>query len=73
MNDLKHNSSQNASRIDPAIAGDSNLVSALRTRSAAAFAEFHAIYSKRLCRTIIAITKSPEDAEDVLQKTFLRT
>jgi RNA polymerase sigma-70 factor (ECF subfamily) len=37
-----------------------------------AFAQLHATYSPRLYRTIIAITKNPEDAEDALQETFLR-
>ena len=37
-----------------------------------AFEELHAIYSQRLYRTIVAITKNPEDAEDALQDTFLR-
>jgi RNA polymerase sigma-70 factor, ECF subfamily len=39
---------------------------------ATAFAELHAIYSRRLYSTILAITKHPEDAEDALQDTFLR-
>ena len=37
-----------------------------------AFEELHANYSRRLYRTIVAITKNPEDAEDALQDTFLR-
>ena len=37
-----------------------------------AFAELHSTYSRRLFRTIIAITKNREDAEDALQDTFLR-
>lgn len=36
------------------------------------FEELHSIYSRRLYRTIVAITKHPEDAEDALQDTFLR-
>jgi RNA polymerase sigma-70 factor (ECF subfamily) len=36
------------------------------------FEELHANYSRRLYRTIVAITKNPEDAEDALQDTFLR-
>jgi RNA polymerase sigma-70 factor (ECF subfamily) len=38
----------------------------------ATFEQLHAIYSRRLYRTIAAITKNPEDAEDALQDTFLR-
>lgn len=34
--------------------------------------ELHARYSSRLYKTILSITKSPEDAEDALQETFLR-
>jgi RNA polymerase sigma-70 factor (ECF subfamily) len=51
---------------------NNNIVSAVRAGSPAAFAEIHAIYSRRLYRTILAITKSPEDAEDALQDTFMR-
>lgn len=32
----------------------------------------YALYSKRLYRSILAITKNPQDAEDALQDTFLR-
>jgi RNA polymerase sigma-70 factor, ECF subfamily len=35
-------------------------------------AELHATYSRRLHKTIVAITKNLEDAEDALQETFLR-
>ena len=35
-------------------------------------AELHALYSRRLYKTIVAITKNHEDAEDILQDTFLR-
>ena len=55
-----------------AIARDDEIVSAVRAGSPGAFAELHAIYSRRLYKTIIAITRNPEDAEDVLQETFLR-
>lgn len=34
--------------------------------------ELYVAYSRRLYRTILAITKNREDAEDVLQETFLR-
>jgi RNA polymerase sigma-70 factor (ECF subfamily) len=37
-----------------------------------AFAKLYTIYSKRLYRTIIAITRDSQDAEDALQETFLR-
>ena len=48
------------------------IVSGPHTDSLLAFEELHAIYSRRLYRTIVAITKNPEDAEDALQDTFLR-
>jgi RNA polymerase sigma-70 factor (ECF subfamily) len=34
--------------------------------------ELHAVYSSPLYRTILRITKNPDDAEDALQETFLR-
>src|ERR1700743_1231076 len=48
------------------------LVTAVQVGIPEAFAQLHAIYSSRLYKTIIAITKSPEDAQDALQETFLR-
>lgn len=51
---------------------DKELVSAAQAGSPGAFAELHALYSRRLYKTIVAITKNSEDAEDVLQETFLR-
>jgi RNA polymerase sigma-70 factor, ECF subfamily len=40
--------------------------------SPAEFQKLYALYSRRLYATILAITKHPQDAEDVLQDTFLR-
>ena len=48
------------------------LVTAIQVGVPEAFAQLHAIYSPRLYKTIIAITKNPEDAQDALQETFLR-
>jgi RNA polymerase sigma-70 factor, ECF subfamily len=48
------------------------LVTAVQAGVPGAFAQLYAIYSPRLYRTAIAITKNPEDAQDVLQETFLR-
>jgi hypothetical protein len=48
------------------------LVTAVHTGAPEAFAQLYAIYSPRLYRTITAITKNPEDAQDALQETFLR-
>jgi RNA polymerase sigma-70 factor, ECF subfamily len=51
---------------------DAELVSAAKAGSANAFTELQSHYSRRLYRTIYAITKNREDAEDALQDTFLR-
>ena len=48
------------------------LVTAVQAGAPDAFAQLYAIYSPRLYRTITAITKNPEDAQDALQETFLR-
>ena len=49
-----------------------DLVSAFRAGSSAAFEEIQKLYSKRLYKQIVSITRSHEDAEDALQDTFLR-
>jgi RNA polymerase sigma-70 factor (ECF subfamily) len=49
-----------------------SIMAAPNARWPVTFEELHAIYSRRLYRTIVAITKNPEDAEDALQDTFLR-
>jgi RNA polymerase sigma-70 factor, ECF subfamily len=54
------------------LARDNDFESQARVGSPCAFAELHAVYSQRLYRTALAITKNPEDAEDALQETFLR-
>jgi RNA polymerase sigma-70 factor (ECF subfamily) len=51
---------------------DDPLVTAVQAGVPEAFAQLHAIYSPRLYRTIIRITKNPDDAQDALQETFLR-
>jgi RNA polymerase sigma-70 factor, ECF subfamily len=53
-------------------AADRDLVSAVRAGSSDAFQKLHSTYSKRLYRTILNITKNPQDAEDALQNAFLR-
>lgn len=58
--------------MEQAIAPRDEIVSASEAGSPVTFEELHAIYSRRLYRTIVAITKNPEDAEDALQDTFLR-
>lgn len=51
---------------------DEQLVLAARAGSHAAFGELQRIYSGRLYKRILSITRSREDAEDALQDTFLR-
>lgn len=51
---------------------DLALVAAAQSGSAAAFAELREVYSPRVYRTIFAITKNHEDAEDASQDAFLR-
>jgi RNA polymerase sigma-70 factor, ECF subfamily len=48
------------------------LVAAARSGSAAAFAELTEIYTQRVYRKLLIITRNHEDAEDALQDTFLR-
>ena len=49
-----------------------HLVSAARSGSSVAFAELREIYSPRIYRQLLAITRNKEDAEDALQDAFLR-
>jgi RNA polymerase sigma-70 factor, ECF subfamily len=51
---------------------DAELVSAALTGSSDAFAELQRLYSRQLYITIFRITRNREDAEDLLQDTFLR-
>ena len=48
------------------------ILTAPRTGSTMAFDELQKVYSSRLFKTILRITKNWEDAEDALQDTFLR-
>jgi RNA polymerase sigma-70 factor, ECF subfamily len=51
---------------------DDQLVKEAQAGLPGAFAELYATYSPRLYKTILSITRNPEDAEDALQNTFLR-
>ena len=62
----------NLGTADRAMVKDDDVVSAAQAGSPEAFRKLHALYSRRLYRTILAITKDPQDAEDGLQNTFLR-
>jgi RNA polymerase sigma-70 factor (ECF subfamily) len=48
------------------------LVKAVQAGVPGAFSKLYTIYSPRLYRTIFAITRNAEDAQDALQETFLR-
>lgn len=72
MNGAEQTTSLNVETMERAVAPHDKIVSAPQACSSATFEELHVIYSRRLYRTIVAITKNPEDAEDALQDTFLR-
>ena len=48
------------------------LVVAARAGSSAAFEELQKLYSNRLYKRILSMTRNHEDAEDALQDTFMR-
>src|SRR5215469_10970485 len=52
--------------------GDAELLAALQAGSSAAFEELQKVYSNRLYRRILSITRNHADAEDALQDTFMR-
>ena len=51
---------------------DEQLVTAAQAGSTSAFTELLNLYSRRVYRTILSITKNKEDAEDALQDCFLK-
>lgn len=51
---------------------DQELLVAARAGSAAAFEGLQKLYSNRLYKRILSITRNHEDAEDALQDTFMR-
>jgi RNA polymerase sigma-70 factor (ECF subfamily) len=72
MNGANHGALPNRHAEEREVAQVSEIVFAAQAGSPGAFAELYALYSRRLYRTIIAITRNSEDAEDALQETFLR-
>ena len=74
MNSTNHNHAPllEVHNIEGVPGRDQGIGSAVQSASHLATAELHAAYSRRLYKTILAITKNPEDAEDALQETFLR-
>jgi RNA polymerase sigma-70 factor (ECF subfamily) len=67
-------SHNNVSRVDDHTIplSDQHLILAARSNCQAAFNELWDLYSRRVYRTILSITKNPQDAEDALQDSFLR-
>jgi RNA polymerase sigma-70 factor, ECF subfamily len=72
MNGENHSALLNVHTIMRPVLRDNEIVSAVQAGSCEAFTELYALYSRRLYKTIIAITRDPADAEDALQETFLR-
>jgi RNA polymerase sigma-70 factor (ECF subfamily) len=72
MNGENHSTLSNVHTMNRLGGQDCEIVSAAQAGSCEAFAELYALYSRRLYKTIIAITRDPADAEDGLQETFLR-
>lgn len=62
----------NSLPVQEMFAAGNEIVAEARAGSSKAFAELYALYSRRLYKTIFAITKHPEDTEDALQETFMR-
>jgi RNA polymerase sigma-70 factor (ECF subfamily) len=57
---------------DTATPSDQHLVVAARSGCRAAFNELWDLYSRRVYRTTLSITKNAQDADDALQESFLR-
>jgi len=72
MNHAEQGTSLSDHIMEQEIAPHDEIVSASEGGSPVTFEELHTIYSRRLYRTIVGITKNPEDAEDALQEAFLR-
>ena len=51
---------------------DEDFVRSLQDGSNSAYEKLHRLYSRRLFKQIMAITRNEEDAEDALQDTFLQ-
>jgi len=72
MNILDRDTSVILTSKEQATLRDELLVAAAQAGKTEAFAELQTHYSRQVYRTIFAITKNHEDAEDALQDTFLR-
>ena len=54
------------------VSRDEKLVEAAQAGCASAFAELRRLYARRVYRTVLAITRNREDAEDAVQESFLK-
>jgi RNA polymerase sigma-70 factor, ECF subfamily len=72
MNTLNCAVATNSCPIEQVIGGENDIVAGAKAGLPGAFAELYALYSRRLYRTIFAITRHAEDTEDALQETFMR-
>jgi RNA polymerase sigma-70 factor, ECF subfamily len=72
MGSFSERTVMNLYTVGTSIAQEHDIVAEARAGSSMAFAELYATYSRRIYKTILAITKDCDDAEDALQETFLR-
>jgi RNA polymerase sigma-70 factor (ECF subfamily) len=72
MNGPNHSTLLNVHTAEQATPCNDVIVLAAQAGSSSAFEKLYVLYSPRLYRTIVAITKNPQDAEDALQETFMR-
>ena len=57
---------------EPGGASVGEIIAAAQSGSSAAFDRLYSVYSRRLFRTILSVTRNSHDAEEALQDTFLR-
>lgn len=72
MNRTNQSALPNRQSLKRPAARDMEIVAAARAGCPRAFSELYALYHRRIYKTIFSITRHQEDAEDVLQDTFLR-
>ncbi len=72
MNGSNTSTLRNVDTPEQAIARDRRIMAAAQAGSTRAFTNLYKLYSGRLYKTIVAITRNSEDAEDALQEAFLR-
>ena len=72
MNGSNTSTLRNVDTPKQAITQDRRIMAAAQAGSTLAFTNLYKLYSGRLYKTIVAITRNSEDAEDALQEAFLR-